>query len=242
MLGREQRALVAADRRLRRERVHRLRARVRGIDSIANATTPRAASRSTPSRSASGSRIADQELALVQPRGLGLVRLAHLDDDVRLPRRAERRAGVARTPRRGTRRRSPAPGSTTTSKPAAASFPTVSGTRATRRSPGAVSRATPTLIAGTIFDAEYALRAVEHFFTHHGLPLLFVVVMLESFGIPLPGETALIFFGVLASQGHYYIVVGDRRRGGRRDHRRQPRLLADRPARRPRALRALRAG
>jgi membrane protein DedA with SNARE-associated domain len=47
---------------------------------------------------------------------------------------------------------------------------------------------------------------VSHFFTHHGLPLLFVVVMLESFGLPLPGETALIFFGVLASQGHYDVV------------------------------------
>lgn len=44
---------------------------------------------------------------------------------------------------------------------------------------------------------------MTHFFTHHGLPLLFVVVMLESFGIPLPGETALIFFGVLASKGNY---------------------------------------
>jgi membrane protein DedA with SNARE-associated domain len=47
---------------------------------------------------------------------------------------------------------------------------------------------------------------VTHFFTHHGLPLLFVVVMLESFGVPLPGETALIAFGVLASQGNYSIV------------------------------------
>ena len=48
--------------------------------------------------------------------------------------------------------------------------------------------------------------AVTHFFTHHGLPLLFVVIMLESFGIPLPGETALIFFAVLASQGSYTIA------------------------------------
>jgi len=48
---------------------------------------------------------------------------------------------------------------------------------------------------------------VEHFFTHHGLPLLFVVVMLESFGIPLPGETALIFFGVLAAKGNYDVVA-----------------------------------
>lgn len=29
----------------------------------------------------------------------------------------------------------------------------------------------------------------------------------ESFGIPVPGETALIAFGVLASQGHYPIAV-----------------------------------
>jgi membrane protein DedA with SNARE-associated domain len=46
---------------------------------------------------------------------------------------------------------------------------------------------------------------LTHFFTHHGLPLLAVVVMIESFGVPLPGETALIAFGVLASQGHYSI-------------------------------------
>jgi membrane protein DedA with SNARE-associated domain len=46
---------------------------------------------------------------------------------------------------------------------------------------------------------------LTHFITNHGLPLLFVVIMLESFGIPLPGETALIAFGVLASQGHYPI-------------------------------------
>ena len=48
---------------------------------------------------------------------------------------------------------------------------------------------------------------MTHFITNHGLPLLFIVVMLESFGLPLPGETALIAFGVLASQGHYPIVT-----------------------------------
>jgi membrane protein DedA with SNARE-associated domain len=48
---------------------------------------------------------------------------------------------------------------------------------------------------------------VTHFFTSNGLPLLFVVIMLESFGLPLPGETALIAFGVLASEGHYSIVT-----------------------------------
>jgi membrane protein DedA with SNARE-associated domain len=47
---------------------------------------------------------------------------------------------------------------------------------------------------------------MTHFLTHHGLPLLFAVVMIESFGIPLPGETALIAFGVLAAEGHYSIA------------------------------------
>jgi membrane protein DedA with SNARE-associated domain len=40
--------------------------------------------------------------------------------------------------------------------------------------------------------------------------VLFLAVLIESFGIPVPGETALIAFGVLASQGHYPIaeVIG----------------------------------
>jgi membrane protein DedA with SNARE-associated domain len=40
----------------------------------------------------------------------------------------------------------------------------------------------------------------------YGLVLLFLLVGLESMGIPLPGETALIAASVLASQGHYSIV------------------------------------
>jgi membrane protein DedA with SNARE-associated domain len=74
---------------------------------------------------------------------------------------------------------------------------------------------------------------VTSFFTHHGLPLLFLAVGIESFGIPVPGETALIAFGVLAAQGRYSIaavvavgaaaaIIGDNlgfwligRRGGR---------------------------
>ena len=40
----------------------------------------------------------------------------------------------------------------------------------------------------------------------YGLVLLFVLVALESTGVPLPGETALIAASVLASQGHYSIV------------------------------------
>jgi membrane protein DedA with SNARE-associated domain len=41
----------------------------------------------------------------------------------------------------------------------------------------------------------------------YGLILLFAVVALESFGIPLPGETALIVAGVAAAQGHLSIVA-----------------------------------
>jgi membrane protein DedA with SNARE-associated domain len=48
---------------------------------------------------------------------------------------------------------------------------------------------------------------VTSFFTSHGLPLLFAAVAIESFGIPVPGETALVAFGVLASQGHYSAVT-----------------------------------
>ena len=40
----------------------------------------------------------------------------------------------------------------------------------------------------------------------YGLFLLFVLVALESTGVPLPGETALIAASVLASQDHYSIV------------------------------------
>ena len=39
------------------------------------------------------------------------------------------------------------------------------------------------------------------------LLLLFVLLFLESFGLPLPGETALIACGVLASQGALSIVA-----------------------------------
>jgi membrane protein DedA with SNARE-associated domain len=52
------------------------------------------------------------------------------------------------------------------------------------------------------YSSRYLLT---HFFTQAGLPLLFIAVMIESFGVPVPGETTLITFGALASQGHYDI-------------------------------------
>jgi membrane protein DedA with SNARE-associated domain len=66
----------------------------------------------------------------------------------------------------------------------------------------------------------------------HGLIILFALIAMESAGIPLPGETALIAAAVLAQQGHYSIeavivvaalaaIIGDNvgywigRKGGR---------------------------
>jgi len=41
---------------------------------------------------------------------------------------------------------------------------------------------------------------------HYGLIALFLIVMLESGGVPLPGETALVSAGVFASRGELNIV------------------------------------
>jgi membrane protein DedA with SNARE-associated domain len=42
---------------------------------------------------------------------------------------------------------------------------------------------------------------VAHVLEHYGLLLLFVLIALESFGLPLPGETALIAAAVLSAEG-----------------------------------------
>jgi membrane protein DedA with SNARE-associated domain len=72
----------------------------------------------------------------------------------------------------------------------------------------------------------------EHLVTVAGYPLLFAVVMSESSGVPVPGETSLIAGAALASQGRLHIelvipiaaagaIVGDNigyvigRKGGR---------------------------
>ena len=54
------------------------------------------------------------------------------------------------------------------------------------------------------------LASVTSFFHAHNdwaLPLLFGLVALESFGLPVPGETALIACSVIASQGDLSIVA-----------------------------------
>jgi membrane protein DedA with SNARE-associated domain len=51
-----------------------------------------------------------------------------------------------------------------------------------------------------------ALINVEHLVRTAGYPLLFLIVMSESSGLPVPGETGLITAAVLASQGNLKIV------------------------------------
>jgi membrane protein DedA with SNARE-associated domain len=55
-----------------------------------------------------------------------------------------------------------------------------------------------------------AIVNVTHLIDVAGYPLLFVLVMSESSGVPVPGETALITAAVLASQGKLQIelVIG----------------------------------
>ena len=45
------------------------------------------------------------------------------------------------------------------------------------------------------------------FVHHYGLVALFLIVMLESSGVPLPGETALVTAGVYANGGHLNIAA-----------------------------------
>jgi membrane protein DedA with SNARE-associated domain len=57
----------------------------------------------------------------------------------------------------------------------------------------------------TLFDPHALVTAsvVGHWLSAVGLPLLFLFVALESAGIPLPGETALITASIFASQGKF---------------------------------------
>ena len=90
----------------------------------------------------------------------------------------------------------------------------------------------PHLLLASLQPLLASLIDVNHLVEVSGYPLLAVLVMAESGGVPLPGETALIVGGVLASQGKLQIelviavaaaaaIVGDNigyyigRRGGR---------------------------
>jgi membrane protein DedA with SNARE-associated domain len=47
---------------------------------------------------------------------------------------------------------------------------------------------------------------VTGFIRDYGLFIVFLLIALETSGLPLPGETALVAAAVLASQGHFSIV------------------------------------
>jgi membrane protein DedA with SNARE-associated domain len=64
---------------------------------------------------------------------------------------------------------------------------------------GSSPRASQTMLASLI--------NVGHLVETFGYPLLFLVVMAESSGLPIPGETGLIAAGVLASQGKLQIEL-----------------------------------
>jgi membrane-associated protein len=49
------------------------------------------------------------------------------------------------------------------------------------------------------------LASLIHVAENLGYPLLFVLIAVETMGVPLPGETALITAGILASRGHLAI-------------------------------------
>ncbi len=51
------------------------------------------------------------------------------------------------------------------------------------------------------------ISAVQPYINQYGYWAVFVGVMLEDFGIPMPGETLLIVGAVLASQGQMNIVI-----------------------------------
>jgi membrane protein DedA with SNARE-associated domain len=60
-----------------------------------------------------------------------------------------------------------------------------------------------------IYERSLHWRAVTHLLVSYGLVLLFGLVALESAGVPLPGETALVAAAILATpkQHHYSIVT-----------------------------------
>jgi membrane protein DedA with SNARE-associated domain len=58
-----------------------------------------------------------------------------------------------------------------------------------------------------VADTLVAASSIENLVGSAGLFILFVLIAMESAGIPLPGETALIAAGVLASRGDFDIVA-----------------------------------
>jgi membrane protein DedA with SNARE-associated domain len=54
---------------------------------------------------------------------------------------------------------------------------------------------------------EHLIGTLEPYIREYGAPAIFVILFLESLGAPLPGESALIFAGVLASRGELPLLI-----------------------------------
>lgn len=52
-----------------------------------------------------------------------------------------------------------------------------------------------------------SLKFIEPYLTQYGYPVIFLVIMIESFGVPAPGQTLLIAASVLAAQGKLSIAL-----------------------------------
>jgi membrane protein DedA with SNARE-associated domain len=51
------------------------------------------------------------------------------------------------------------------------------------------------------------MALISGYLIRYGYIAIFLIILLEDFGIPVPGETALITAGILAGKGHFSIVV-----------------------------------
>ena len=60
--------------------------------------------------------------------------------------------------------------------------------------------------------------SIHHLITTYGLPAVFALVVAESFGVPIPGETALIAAATYAGATHRLVGLADLRGGRGRRH------------------------
>jgi membrane protein DedA with SNARE-associated domain len=60
------------------------------------------------------------------------------------------------------------------------------------------------------YEPTLSLHRVLRLYDEYGYAVIFVPVLLETAGLPLPGETSLLFAGIASSQGHidlYWAIV-----------------------------------
>ena len=60
------------------------------------------------------------------------------------------------------------------------------------------------IIAGDVANSIFQI--LSDFFAHYGYWVVFIGVMLENIGVPVPGETVLLFAGFLAYHGKLHIL------------------------------------